>query len=277
MRIQPGSSSAIQGLKPSTACRQEPHSWAGSSRQRALALQEVSREQEAEAPQARSRRHEREARVLGLRQADQEASREPEEDRPEALLRPLADRQGSRAAEAGVNEQRVVAKPSHRACLGDKRSWVRIPPTRSESDATGPAQDSARKHAWAVTIETRVFEPSLYVLCLTEREQGLRTKSFATSSTHDVAKLWVVQLEVSRTSMGVTSAVTAHVFTIRGSSSVAEQEPSKLKAVGASPISRFDAHVAQSAEHVPGKDEVVSAILTMGLEDLHARRLPASQ
>lgn len=83
--------------------------------------------------------------MLDLPQADQATPREPEEEPAEALLSPLDDCQGPRAAEARVNEQRVVAKPSHRACLGDKRSRVRIPPTRSRCGSSSAAEHGPSK------------------------------------------------------------------------------------------------------------------------------------
>ncbi len=56
-----------------------------------------------------------------------------------------------------------------------------------------------------------------------------------------------------------------------------ERQPSKLRVAGSNPVSRsksclnglnglngYYAHVAQSAEHILGKDEVTSSILVMG-------------
>jgi hypothetical protein len=63
---------------------------------------------------------------------------------------------------------------------------------------------------------------------------------------------------------------------------VVERQPSKLRVAGSNPVSRsriaahtiqpvknglndrVNAHVAQSAEHILGKDEVTSSILVMG-------------
>ncbi len=61
-----------------------------------------------------------------------------------------------------------------------------------------------------------------------------------------------------------------------GSSSVVERQPSKLRVAGSNPVSRSSlrfeisnlkfkgAHVAQSAEHILGKDEVTGSIPVMG-------------
>ncbi len=55
----------------------------------------------------------------------------------------------------------------------------------------------------------------------------------------------------------------------RGSSSVVERQPSKLRVAGSSPVSRlccfFGAHVAQSVEHFLGKEEVTGSNPVMGL------------
>ena len=53
-----------------------------------------------------------------------------------------------------------------------------------------------------------------------------------------------------------------------GNSSAVERQPSKLGVAGSNPVSRStnaaDAHVAQSAERVLGKDEVSGSIPDMG-------------
>ncbi len=60
------------------------------------------------------------------------------------------------------------------------------------------------------------------------------------------------------------------VRTTRGSNSGVESQPSKLLVAGSNPVSRSNvrygvsAHVAQSVEHVLGKDEVTSSILVVG-------------
>ena len=46
-----------------------------------------------------------------------------------------------------------------------------------------------------------------------------------------------------------------------------ERQPSKLRVAGSNPVSRsigFHAHVAQSVEHILGKDEVTGSIPVMG-------------
>ncbi len=60
-----------------------------------------------------------------------------------------------------------------------------------------------------------------------------------------------------------------------------ERQPSKLRVAGSNPVSRsssrltrirgisFYAHVAQSAEHVLGKDEVTGSIPVMGSRRRH--------
>jgi hypothetical protein len=45
---------------------------------------------------------------------------------------------------------------------------------------------------------------------------------------------------------------------------VVERQPSKLRVAGSNPVSRSSAHVAQSVEHILGKDEVTGSIPVMG-------------
>src|SRR5262249_13515300 len=56
--------------------------------------------------------------------------------------------------------------------------------------------------------------------------------------------------------------------TMRGNSSVVERQPSKLGVAGSNPVSRSTdasrAHVAQSVEHVLGKDGVTGSSPVMG-------------
>ncbi len=55
-------------------------------------------------------------------------------------------------------------------------------------------------------------------------------------------------------------------FKMCGNSSAVELQPSKLGVAGSNPVSRsLSAHVAQSAEHVLGKDEVTGSIPVVGL------------
>ena len=63
----------------------------------------------------------------------------------------------------------------------------------------------------------------------------------------------------------------APLFVTRGSNSGVESQPSKLLVAGSNPVSRSSlrgwlarAHVAQAAEHVLGKDGVISSILIVG-------------
>jgi hypothetical protein len=80
-------------------------------------------------------------------------------------------------------------------------------------------------------------------------------------------------------------AICSSLFTndgiLCGSSSVVERQPSKLRVAGSNPVSRSieqvkplelfsslshtNAHVAQSVEHILGKDEVTGSIPVMGL------------
>ena len=66
----------------------------------------------------------------------------------------------------------------------------------------------------------------------------------------------------------------------RGNSSAVERQPSKLGVAGSNPVSRSrnrehaeNAHVAQSAERVLGKDEVSGSIPDMGSSSEGRRRV----
>ena len=48
-----------------------------------------------------------------------------------------------------------------------------------------------------------------------------------------------------------------------------ERQPSKLRVAGSSPVFRSMANVAQSVEHIHGKDEVTSSILVIGSFNMH--------
>src|SRR5574337_773275 len=57
-----------------------------------------------------------------------------------------------------------------------------------------------------------------------------------------------------------------------GNSSAVERQPSKLGVAGSNPVSRSSpAHVAQSAEHVLGKDGVTGSSPVMGSSSLRAQ------
>src|SRR5215470_3168049 len=92
-----------------------------------------------------------------------------------------------------------------------------------------------------------------------------------------------------------------HVASRRGNSSVVERQPSKLGVAGSNPVSRsisqvgvgpasgrreagpawtgdvVDAHVAQSVEHVLGKDGVTGSSPVMGSSPLVRRRVRAAR
>jgi hypothetical protein len=57
-----------------------------------------------------------------------------------------------------------------------------------------------------------------------------------------------------------------------GIAQLVERQPSKLNVTGSNPVSRSNAmkgtaHIAQSAEHFLGKEEVTSSILVVGSSD----------
>ena len=71
---------------------------------------------------------------------------------------------------------------------------------------------------------------------------------------------------------GSNPSPSTNPFGSAGIAQLVERQPSKLNVTGSNPVSRSNAmkgtaHIAQSAEHFLGKEEVTSSILVVGSSD----------